>query len=77
MVQLIEKNCFALIEGIYSNFFENRFVFYFDENYFELLIEFRHMSLFSICLHFLRCVRSCDKKPNYCWLCSRVRKIFS
>ena len=30
------------------------------------------MSLFSICLHFLRCVRSCEKKPNYCRLCSRV-----
>ena len=76
MVQLNEKNCFALIAGIYSNFFENRFVFYFDENYFELVIEFRHMSLFSICLHFLRCVRSCDKKPNYCRLCSRVCENF-
>ena len=34
------------------------------------------MSLFSICLHFLRCVRSCDKKPNYCRLCSRVCENF-
>ena len=48
----------------------------FDENYFELLIELRHMSLFSICLHFLRCVSSCDKKPNYCKLCSSVCENF-
>ena len=34
------------------------------------------MSLFSICLHFLRCVRFCDKKPNYCRLYSRVRQKF-
>ena len=30
------------------------------------------MSLFSVCLHFLRCRRSCEKKPNYCKSCSRV-----
>ena len=35
-----------------------------------------HLSLFSICLHFLRCVRSCDKKSNYCRSCSRVRENF-
>ena len=34
------------------------------------------MSLFSICLHFLRCVRSCDKQKGYCQLCSRVREKF-
>ena len=33
---------------------------------------YRHLSLFSICLHFLRCVRRCDKKSNYCRSCSRV-----
>ena len=32
------------------------------------------MSLFSVCLHFLRCRRSCDKKSGYCKMCSRVRK---
>ena len=31
------------------------------------------MSLFSVCLHFLRCRRSCDRKGNYCKICSRVR----
>ena len=32
------------------------------------------MSLFSVCLHFLRCWRSCEKKSGYCNLCSRVRE---
>ena len=31
------------------------------------------MSLFSVCLHFLRCRRSYDRKTNYCKTCSRVR----
>ena len=35
------------------------------------------MSLFSICLHFLRSVRSCDKQKGYSQLCSKVcQKIF-
>ena len=34
------------------------------------------MSLFLICLHFLRCTRSCDKKSNYCKVCSRVCENF-
>ena len=32
------------------------------------------MSLFSVCLHFLRCKRSCEKKSGYCKVCSRVSK---
>ena len=32
------------------------------------------MSLFSVCLHFLRCRRSCEKKAGYCNVCSRVRE---
>ena len=40
-----------------------------------MLLEFtQNMSLFSICLHFLRCTRSCGKKSYYCRLCSRVRE---
>ena len=31
------------------------------------------MSLFSVCLHFLRCRRSCERKANYCKISSRVR----
>lgn len=33
------------------------------------------LSLFSVCMHFLRCIRSCDSVPNspsHCKLCSRV-----
>ena len=32
------------------------------------------MSLFSVCLHFSRCQRSCEKKSGYCKMCSRVRE---
>ena len=32
------------------------------------------MSLFSVCLHFLRCRKSCEKKPGFCKVCSRVRE---
>ena len=74
--KLIKRNCFALIEEIYSSFFEDRFIFDFDENYSKLLAEFSHMSLFSICLQFLRCAQSFDKKSSDCRLCSRVRESF-
>ena len=70
--QLIKRNRFALIEEIYSSFFEDRFIFDFDENYSKLLLEFSHMFLFSIRLHSLRFTRSCDIKSYYCHLCSRV-----
>ena len=58
-------------------FYENVFNYHFDfdENYSGLLKEFRHLSLFSICLHFLRCIKSCDNMwniPFHCKLCSRV-----
>ena len=35
----------------------------------------RHLSLFSICIHYMRCTRSCDKLPKskYCFYCSRLR----
>ena len=80
-LNLIKKNCFALIDDIQNaTFFDEIFFDYnfdFEENYFRLVRDFRDMSLFSICLHFLRCTRSCDNKTNYCRVCSRVReKIF-
>ena len=75
---LIKKSCFSLIDDIHNqSFFDDTFFGYnfdFEENYFKLKKEFRHMSLFSICLHILRCARSCDKKSNYCKVCSRARK---
>ena len=68
-----------MVEEIHSvTFFDETFNYNFDfeQNYFRLVREFRHMSLFSICLQFLRCARSCDKKANYCRICSRVRENF-
>ena len=80
-LNLINKNCFALIENIHNQSFFDETIFNYnfdlEENYFKLLKEFKQMSLFSICLHFLRCTRSCDKKSNYCRVYSRVcEKIF-
>ena len=49
----------------------------FDFEYYVLKLRKvkRHLSLFSICHHFMRCVRSCDNlcKSKYCFYCSRVR----
>ena len=77
-LKLVEKNCFALVEKIQSaTFFDETFFNYnfdFEEINFSLVREFRHMSLFSICLRFLRCTRSFDKKANYCRICSRVHE---
>ena len=79
-LNLIKKNCFALIDDVHSQSFSDEtffnYSFDFEENCFKLIREFRHMSLFSICLHFLRCRRSCDRKSNYCRVCSRVHENF-
>ena len=48
--------------------------FHFEEIYDKLVKKFRHMSLFSVCLRFLRCQRSCEKKFGYCKMCSRVKE---
>ena len=57
----IQKFCFYLIKDLFCQqyFDENFFNYYFDfdENYFSLLKEFRHLSLFSVCLQFLRCIK--------------------
>ena len=43
--------------------------FFFEESYFEMCKKFRHLSLFSVCLHLLTCKRSCEKNVNsYCRL---------
>ena len=71
---MIQKNVFNLIQDVHNNtFFCETFYTYnfnFEENYETLLKRFRHKSLFSVCLHFLRCRGSCEKKPNYCKSCS-------
>ena len=66
----IERNVFELIQAIHNEIQS----FDFEENYDKLIKRFRHMSLFSVCLHYLRCRRSCEKKQGYCKVCSRVRE---
>ena len=76
---LIQKHCFDFIEHIHNKtYLDERFFDYnfdFGQNYFKLLKYFRHFSLFSICLHFLRCIRSCNKKSNCCRLNQRFYQI--
>ena len=69
----IERNVFELIQTIHNETFDT-VSFDFEENYDKLIKRFCHMSLFSVCLHFLRCRRSCEKKYGYCKICSRVRE---
>ena len=56
----IERNVFELIQTIHNERFDT-VCFDFEENYDKLIKRFRHMSLFSVCLHFSRCRRSCEK----------------
>ena len=74
---MIQKDLFNLIQHIHKDTLFNEtfhtYNFDFEQNYENLLKKFRHMSLFSVYLHFLRCRRSCDRKANYCKICSRVR----
>ena len=66
----IEKNTFDLLTRIHTEleFFD------FEENYARLIKKLRHLSLFPVCLHFLICRRSCERKDGYCQQCSRVRE---
>ena len=54
----IEENVFELTQST-DNTHE---AFDFEEIYDRLIKKFRLMSLFSVCLYFLRCRRSCEKK---------------
>ena len=65
----IEKNLFNLKQRIH----EVIEVFDFEESYFKICKKFRYLSLFSVCLHFLTCQRSCEKIASYCRICSRVK----
>ena len=69
----IERNVYELTQAIHIDTFATA-SFNFKENYDKLIKKFRHMSLFSVCLHFLRCRRSCKKEANYCKICSSVRE---
>ena len=66
----MKKKIFVLVQKIHNEIE----VFDFEENYFKLTKKYRHLSLFSVCLHFLTCQRSCERKASYCKGCSRVRE---
>ena len=68
-----KENVLKLIEAIHSELFDT-FAFDFEENYDKLIKKSRCLSLFSVCLHFLRCRRSCEKLSGYCKMCLRVRE---
>ena len=61
-----------MIDNIFNDLIDCEFD---PEGYYQILLkEFRHLSLFSACLRFLRYQRSCEKNyGGYCRLCSRVR----
>ena len=69
----IEENLWGVIENIYNDL-SDTFAFDFEWHYDNLFKEFCHLSLFSVCLHFLRGQRSCETTiAGYCRMCSRIR----
>ena len=56
---VLEDNIWGLIENIYNEL-NDFYAFDFELNYHGLFKELRHLSLFSVCQHFLRCHRSCS-----------------
>ena len=72
----IERNVFELIQAIHNETFDT-VSFDFEENYDKLIKRFCHMSLFSVCLHFLRCRRSCEKNMAIAKFVQGLGKIVS
>ena len=69
----VEENLSGVIENIYNDL-SDTFAFDFECDYDNLFKEFRHLSLLSVYLHFMRCQRSCETTiAGYCRMCSRVR----
>ena len=69
----IKDNLWGMIQNIYNDLFDT-FAFDFEWHYGNLSKEFRHLSLFSVCLHLLRCQRSCEMTyAGYGSICSGVR----
>ena len=67
-------NSIMTLSSFYIHWFSVNFNFH--EIYCRLQLTLKsNLSLFSVLLHFLRCVSSCDrvqKYPSYCSLCSRI-----
>ena len=60
------------MQKIYNNY-DFTYVFDSEKAGSETEVTLRQLSLFSVCFHFLTCLRSCDKVTNYCFHCSCVR----
>ena len=71
---IISQNLTGLLKKIYEDLTEN-INFDFEYLSYKFIGVKRHLSLFSVCLHFLTCGRSCDRLPKswYCFYCSRIR----
>ena len=69
----LNRNFFNLLNKLYLDL--DNCVFDFEYYILKLRKVKRHLSLFSICIHYMRCARSCDKLPKskYCFYYSRVR----
>ena len=65
----------VMIKKIFDPVFFN-YHFDYEDRFLALVEKFkRNLSLFSVFMHFLRCIRSCKRVPNsptYCKVCSRV-----
>ena len=72
----IERHVFELIQSIHNETL-GIVSFNFEENYNKLIQKFCHMSLLSVCLHFLRCRRSCEKSMAIVKFAQGLGKIVS
>ena len=56
--KVLSKNNFIFLHELYDKF---HVCFDFEFWFVKLQESMRHLSLFSVCVHFLRCYRRCDK----------------
>ena len=77
---IIQKAAYDICEVVMNEKFFDPVFFNYHFNYEERLLglveKFKiHLSLFSVFMHFVRCIRSCEKVSTartYCKVCSRV-----
>ena len=70
-----KKICHNLF-NLFSKLYTDLSLFFDFELYtIKLTKTIRHILLISLCLHFLRCFKSCDKLPKskFCFYCSHVK----
>ena len=67
----LTQNFLNLLNSLYLKLYEC--VFDFEYYILKLRKVKHHLSLFSICTHYMRCVKGFDKLSKYCFYCSCVR----